>query len=158
MNPWLETAGIVLAAFAGVFAGGCFSRLRRWYWALGYAVGFGLLGILLLPRIDNTLVFQQPFFWLTASRVKFVVLCLAVTIGLTTPISRLPHKTERLLVIALMVIVVSWFCVLPFLFPALLEKKLSSMKPIFDTNGICYQSTNYTCGPASAVTALKRLG
>jgi len=29
---------------------------------------------------------------------------------------------------------------------------------MFDNNGVCRQTTNYTCGPAAAVTALGKLG
>ena len=158
MNAWIETIGIIIVALAGMFVGGFFSKLRQWYWILGYIIGFGIIGILLLPRLDASFSSTQSIFWLTASRVKFVLLCMAVTIGLTTPISRLPHKAEKVLTVTLMIIVVAWFCVLPILFPALLERKLSQIRPIFDSHGVCYQSTDYTCGPAAAVTALNKLG
>jgi predicted double-glycine peptidase len=47
---------------------------------------------------------------------------------------------------------------LPFLVPALIKERLSNLTTRLDSNGICYQSTDYTCGPAAAVTALRRLG
>jgi len=55
-------------------------------------------------------------------------------------------------------VVVTWFCVLPFLVPALIKDHLSSLTTRFDSNGICLQTTSYTCGPAAAVTALGKLG
>ena len=57
-----------------------------------------------------------------------------------------------------MAIVVVWFSVMPFLVPALIKEDLSNLKTTVNSSGICYQSTNYTCGPAAAVTALQRLG
>ena len=42
--------------------------------------------------------------------------------------------------------------------PALIKGHLLSITTRFDSNGICRQSTDYTCGPAAAVTALGKLG
>jgi predicted double-glycine peptidase len=53
---------------------------------------------------------------------------------------------------------VTWFSVLPFLVPALIKERLSNLQTKFDKNGVCRQTTGYTCGPAAAVTALGKLG
>jgi len=158
MNPWVETAGVVLIAVLGVFLGRVFSSLRKPYWLLGYFLPLILIAMLILVRCNNVLRFVQPFCWIAAGRVKFVILSLAVTMGLTVPLSRLPRKCERLLVCILMAVVVTWFSVLPFLVPALIKNHLSNIKTRLNSNGICLQSTNYTCGPAAAVTALGKLG
>jgi hypothetical protein len=140
INPWFEITGVVLVALLGVFLGRVFSGFRKPYWLLGHFLGFVLIVILALARYYNALYFIRPFSWVTTGRVQFVILSLAVTMGLTTPLSRLSHRYEKLLVCVLMAVVVTWFCVLPFL------------------NGICLQTTSYTCGPAAAVTALGKLG
>ena len=158
MNPWFETAGVVLIAVLGVFLGRVFSGLRKPYWLLGYFLPLALITILILVRCNNVLRFVQPFCWLAAGRVKFVILSLAVTMGLTVPLSRLPRKCERILVYILMAGVVTWFSILPFLVPALIKNHLSNIKTRLGSNGICFQTTDYTCGPAAAVTALGRLG
>ncbi len=150
--------GVVLVAVLGVFLGRVFSGLRKPYWAAGYCLGLVLIVILALARYCNELYFIWPFSWVTTGRVQFVILSLAITVGLTTPLSRLPHKYEKLLVCILMAVVVSWFCVLPFLVPALIKDHLSNLTTRFDSNGICLQTTKYTCGPAAAVTALRKLG
>ncbi len=46
----------------------------------------------------------------------------------------------------------------PFLSPLLSDPELETMITHFDQNGVCLQSTGYNCGPASAVTALRKLG
>ncbi len=158
INPWFETTCVVLVALSGVFLGRVFSRFRKPYWAVGYFLGFVLIMILALARYYNVLYFIWPFSWITTGRVQFVILSLAVTIGLTAPLSRLPHKYEKLLVYISMAMVVTWFCVLPFLVPALIKDHLSNLTTKFDSNGICLQTTSYTCGPAAAVTALGKLG
>ncbi len=158
MNPWVETAGVVLIAVLGVFLGRFFSGLRKPYWLLGYFLPLALITILVLIRFNNVLRFVQPFCWVATGRVKFVILSLVVTMGLTVPLSRLPRKCERIMVCVLMAGVVIWFSILPFLVPALIKNHLSNIKTRLDSNGVCFQTTDYTCGPAAAVTALGKLG
>ena len=158
VNPWIETAGVVLVAVLGVFLGRYFSGLRKSYWLLGYFLSLALIVMLVLVRCNNALYFIRPFSWIAGGRVKFVILSVAVTMGMTVLLSRLPRKCEKLLVCILMTVIVTWFLVFPFLVPALIKDHLSNIKTRLNAKGICFQSTNYTCGPASAVTALGRLG
>jgi len=158
MNPWLETLCVILVALLGVLLGWAFSRLRQPYWISGYLISLLLIAVLVTARFANPSLCTSFFDWLTATRAKFVLLSLAATIGITTPFSRLPHKFEKLAVSILLAIVVTWFSVLPFLVPALIKDYLSNLKTRIDPEGNCFQSTNYTCGPAAAVTALGKLG
>jgi hypothetical protein len=158
VSPWLETIGIILVALLGVFLGKVFSRPRKAYWIAGYFLSFLLILFLVITRYSNSLAFVPLFVWITAGRVKFVIFSLAVTMGLTTPLSRLPYKFEKVAIYILMVVVVVWFSVLPFLVPALIEDHLANLTTRLDSNGICFQTTDYTCAPAAAVTALRKLG
>ena len=47
---------------------------------------------------------------------------------------------------------------MPFAAPIFNHKELAAMTTWIDANGVCRQSAGYTCGPASAVTALRLLG
>ncbi|HCO92794.1 MAG TPA: hypothetical protein DIU00_02395 [Phycisphaerales bacterium] len=158
MNPWIETAGVILIALFGIFAGRVFSGFRKPWWVLGYILPAVLIGMLALVRLNGALYFVSPFSWIVAGRIRFVVLSLAVAMGLTVPLSRLPHKFEKLIVCNMMAMFVFWFSVLPFLVPALIKESLSNLRTQYDANGICLQTTYYTCGPAAAVTALGKLG
>jgi hypothetical protein len=158
MNPWLETLGVVLIAVFGVVAGRVFSRFQEPYWVLGYILPGVLIAMLAMLRFNSNLYFVSPFSWIAAGRVRYVVLSLAVAMGLTVPLSRLPYKFEKLIVCLLMAGFVIWFSVLPFLMPALIKDRLSNLQTKFDKEGVCRQTTDYTCGPAAAVTALGKLG
>jgi hypothetical protein len=158
MTPLLETVGVMLVALLGVLLGKLFSTFRKSYWTLGYFVPFILIAIIVLTRFNNALPFVPPFSWVTAGRARFIFYAFAVTMGLTTPISRLTRAFDKLIIGFLMVLVVVWFSVLPFIVPALIKEDLSNLKTTINSSGICYQSTDYTCGPAAAVTALGRLG
>ncbi len=158
MTPWVGTASVVLVALLGIFLGRWFSRIRSSYWLLGCCVPLVLIAMLVLTRYNNSLHFLQPFSWIAVGRARFITLSLAVSMGLTVPLSRLPHRFEQLAVCFLMAGFVVWFSVLPLLVPALIKDYLSNLSTRFDVNGICRQTTDYTCGPAAAVTALGKLG
>lgn len=159
MNPWLETIGVIFVALLGVLLGKLFSCFRKpYYWSWGYLVPFILIAMLVVTRFNHALPFVPPFSWVTAGRTRFIILAFAVTMGLTTPLSRLPRKFERITIGLMMAVVVVWFSVLPFLLPALIKDDLSNLETTVNSNGICFQSKAYTCGPAAAVTALRRLG
>jgi hypothetical protein len=157
MNPWLETIGVALVALLGMIIGRAFSKIQRPFWTMGYFVSLALIVVLATPRYANSWAFAPPLYWLTG-RIKFVVLCLAVTIGLTTPLSRLPRKCERIMICILMAVVVTWFSILPFLIPGLIKDYLLNLRTSVDSEGSCLQTTDYTCAPAAAVTALRKLG
>ena len=158
MNPWVETLGVATVALLGIYIGKKFSNLRNSLWVLGYFLALGLILILVMTRFANSLIFVPPFCWLTAGRTRFVVLGLAVTMGLATPLSRLPYKFEKAAVCILMALVVVWSSVLPFLVPVFIRDDLLGLKSMIDSEGLCYQTRDYTCGPAAAVTALRKLG
>lgn len=158
MNPWLETIGVILVALLGVFLGKLFSRPRKAYWIVGYFISFVLVLFMLITRYSNSLAFTPMLVGVTAGRLKFVLFSLAVTMGLTTPLSRLPYRFERAVIYVIMAVVVVWFAVLPFLVPALIQNQLANLTTMFDSNGVCFQTTDFTCAPAAAVTALGKLG
>lgn len=158
MNPWFETFIVTVAAIFGVISGKKLSLQKKSRWIWGYIISIAIIGLIVSANYFEKLQFISPLLWMTTSRVKFVVLALAVTVGLTTPLSKLPYKFEKVIIGFSMVIVVIWFCILPMLFPALLKNKLSNIKTRVDLTGLCYQTTDYTCGPAAAVTALGKLG
>ena len=158
MNPWLETIGVALTALLGIYLGRVFSSFRKPYWTLGYFIPLVPIAMLVTARYANSLAFVAPFSWTAIGRVRFVILSLTVTTGLVTPLSRLPHKYEKLMICIFMAVIVVWFSILPFLVPALIKGDLSNLSTRVDSNGICFQSRNYTCAPAAAVTALRKLG
>jgi len=89
---------------------------------------------------------------------KFAVFGFITTMVLTTPLSRVSQRRNRLMISALMVVIVFFMSLWPFLAPMINRDQLFHLETRFDRDGICLQTTDYTCGPASAVTALKKLG
>jgi hypothetical protein len=158
MNPWLETTAVTVLALLGIAVGWVFSRLKNPYWAWGYFIPLLLIAILLGATYISSQSLVSVLAWVSGGRARFIILCLAVTVGSMTLLGRLPRKLEKAFVFVLMVGVVTWSSVLPFLVPALIQDELAALKTNFDSNNICFQSTDYTCAPAAAVTALTKLG
>ena len=158
MAEYLETIGVAVLAVGGIFAGRAFSRLGRPYWVIGYAAPFLLFGIIALARWFEAFTFVPPFLWLTAGRREFVVLAFSCTTLLTTALTQLSIRRQRVLVSFFMVIAVVHFSILPFALPAILKGSHARLETVIDPNRVCIQGTTYTCGPAAAVTALDRLG
>lgn len=158
MDLWLETIGVFVVSILGVFLGKLFSRLGKPYWLCGYFLPLLFIAALLITKYSARVAFSPAFSWIAGGQARFIILSLAITIGLTTPLSRLPHRFERCIVYGLMVVIIASFSYSFLLAPALLKDELSNLKTKVDSSGICFQSRDYTCGPAAAVTALRRLG
>lgn len=158
MGLWIQTTGLVFSAVCGIAAGAFFSRFRRHYWLLGYALPMAMIGILLISRYCSWFAFAPPLSWIAAGRARFVVYAFVATMGLTAPFSRLPYRFEKAVVATLMALIVTCFSIIPFVAPIFFRDTLAHLTTRLDPDGICLQSTHYTCGPAAAVTALGELG
>jgi len=157
-SPWLESAAVALLAVGGFLLGRWFSGLPKRYWMLGYFLPLILVLLYGAAMRFPQLAFVPPVSWMVMGRNKFAVIGFIATMVLTTPLSRLPQKRSRIAVVVLMVVVVCVMSVWPFLAPAFNRGHLASLRTRLDADGICLQSNDYNCGPAAAVTALRKLG
>lgn len=149
---------MALLAVVGVLFGWWFSRLPKPYWALGYFTPLVLILLYGAAMRFPELGLVKPVSWMMMGRNKFAVIGFVATMVLTTPLSRLTQRRNRIAIGLLMVVVVGQMSVWPFLAPAFNRQHLASLKTHLDANGICQQSNDYNCGPAAAVTALRKLG
>lgn len=158
LQAWMETLGVAGLAVLGAGVGWWCSKRRGPWWLAAYFVSLLLVVATGLARRFPSLELQPPFAWLVAGRTEFVLGALVCTLLLTTPLSRLPNRRLRILIVVLMVAAVTQTSIVPFLSPAFNCRLLEGLKTTIDPEGVCLQSTDYTCGPAAAVTALRRLG
>lgn len=158
MNPWVEALAVGLLAVAGYWLGRWFSRLPQPYWMFGYFIPLALIVLYGIATRHPAFGFVAPVSWMMMGRNKFAVIGFIGTMVLTTPLSRLPKRRDRIFVTVLMVAIVWQMSVWPFLAPAFNRNYLANLKTQVDGDGICRQSNDYNCGPAAAVTALRKLG
>jgi hypothetical protein len=122
------------------------------------AVSFAVVGLILLSRqgvLWETLPVLRP---IAASRLRFVLLAFAVTLGLTAPLTQLRSYASRFITCLIMSFFIAILISFPFLGPALIQSDLAASQTRIDIDGVCRQSQPFTCGPAAAVTALNRFG
>ncbi len=158
MNLWLEAAFALMVAAAGVVLGRWFSRFRKPYWTFGYFIPLALVLIYAVAVHFPALFFTPPISWMMMGRKKFAFLGFVTTMVLTTPLSRVPKKRDRIMISILMAVIVFAVSVWPFIVPAFERNEIARLQTNIDANGICIQTTGFTCGPAAAVTALRKLG
>ena len=158
MGPWLETFAVALLAVMGVGLGLWFSRRPKPYWLLGYFIPLVLVVCYAAAARKPALSLVPPISWLVMGRNKFASIAVIATMVLTTPLSRIKPVRARALISILMGLVVIQMSLWPFLAPAFNRAHLAGLITQIDGNGICRQSNDYDCGPAAAVTALRKLG
>ena len=158
MNLWLAASVSLGCALAGVGLGWWFSRLRRPYWTIGYFIPVGLVFLFAVAFHVPALLFTPPVSWMLMGLRKFAVFGFVAAMVLTTPLSRLPKSRDRILVVVLMTANVFFLSLWPFFASMFDRDQLARLETNIGRDGVCLQTTDYTCGPASAVTALRKLG
>ena len=153
---WIETVGVLLLALAGIGIGRWFAK--KPYWILGFVIPFFFLAVIGIARYIPGLEFFAPVSWLMSGRSEFAAIAIITTMLLTTPLSRGGTYRLTILVYIFLTCIIVYFSVLPFLLPGIIRENLLGLKTRFDQKNVCLQSNGYNCGPAAAVTALRRLG
>ena len=158
MQPWLETIVIFILADIGVLLGLLTTKFKKRTWLISYIPPLLLIILIALTRHFYYLVFYPPFSWLTEGRTEYFVFSLTIPMIFSTLIPRLDILRQKIVLTIFVAISSFIFFVIPFISPMLIRKDLEIITTEFSYNGICLQSTNYTCGPAAAATALYQLG
>ncbi len=149
---------ILLLATVGVFTGRVCARMVKPCWILGYLLPLSVIGIIGLQKHYPWLDFVAPFSWIAGSKTKLLLLAFATPVLLVTPLERVQNRRLKWLGIIFLGAFLLQFCFLPVVLPIFNRAQLLSLKTDVDEDGVCLQRTGYTCGPAAAVTALRRLG
>ena len=152
MNPWLETLGVIGIVFIGLFAARVSSRLTMVF------IPFSLIFLIAIARFWTAISYSFPITYVTNTRARFVALAFAITMSMSCLIPRLKDPFAKVILSIVTAILVLCFSVCPFFASALIHKDLGKLNGSFNSQGICFQSRDYTCGPAAAATALKALG
>lgn len=159
MNAWFEILFSALSGAAGFTLGCLSSHLPGRRWLLGYLIPLAIISVYGVEIHFPSLLSSAPIVsWLTIGRKKFYLLGFVVAMVLASPLSRLSRKRDRAVIILFITATVFVGSIWPFLAPIFNRSQLAQLHTRFDASGVCLQSTGYTCGPAAAVTALRRLG
>jgi len=157
MRPWLETLGSLLLAAVGVWLGRRCSRMVGRRWLVGCLLPLLLIIAYALAMRMPALTVWLSNSWCMFGVTRFALVGFMIAVLLTTLASRLSVRRARILTLLLMATAVFAFSIWPYLASCLNRSYLKALQTKVDSNGVCRQSTRYTCGPAAAVTALRRL-
>jgi len=155
---WLEIAVSFIFALSGAASAYLVSKLKPPYWMLGYFVPLLLLLMIALARHYRILAFIPPLSWVMGTRLEYAFLGFLATAVLTAPLTRLSNIAWKTIAVTLAGIAIGFLSILPYYDPVECLDELKAIPTQIDENGVCSQHTGYTCGPASAVTALHALG
>ena len=142
MNPWLESLLCMLGSFAALFVAW---RIRSlclvWF-------GAGIVGIF------HALWNGPDLFHRTSGMTMSLAVPLVIGPLYRFPMSRF-LKYGITIASSLTILFSGW---MEFLAPALARGELRELKTLMSGQGVCLQTTDYTCGPAAAVTLLRMHG
>lgn len=153
----LETIGVLVLACLMAFAGWKITRREGKAWIVSFFLALPfVLFVILLNRIP-ILVYSTALAWVAQGRVEFMIMatCMPFIFGLLIP--RLSNKRQRFVVGLFVVIGTGYFIIMPFLDPVIVYAQMKDGKALM-IDDVYIQSTNFTCGAASAVTALRQFG
>ncbi|MBN2590302.1 MAG: hypothetical protein JXA96_10605 [Sedimentisphaerales bacterium] len=158
MHPWLETICVLILADIGVALGLLTTKYKKRIWLVCYLPPLILIILIALTRHFYRLVFYPPFSWLTEGRMEYVIFSITIPMIFSTLIPRLSLFRQKVILTIFVTIASVVFFVIPFISPILIRAELEKIETEFSEHGICLQTTNYTCGPAAAATALYQIG
>lgn len=150
----LETFGVFVLAVLAAWGGSKITQRKSRAWMVCFFLFFPpVIFVILLNRVP-ALVYSSVFSKLAQGRLEFVIMaiCLPFIFGLLVP--RLPVKRQQIVVGVFAAIGTSYFVIVPFLDPVFLYVKMKGTDTWIE-DGVCIQTTNSTCGAASAVTVLR---
>lgn len=94
-----------------------------------------------MARWVDALSFVAPFSWLVAGRTEYVLAGILITMVLTTPLSRVPSRRSRVMIVLFMAVVVVTIVGEVFLAPAFIRHQMAKLVTYMDHDGVCLQGT-----------------
>jgi predicted double-glycine peptidase len=155
----MEALAAALLVFgASGLLGWYIGRLRGRWWLLGYAVSMAIVVVLNVSRYVPSTLNTAAGQWLTGGRHDLWLIGIATIVGIVPCMHKVRPLRTRVLLGVFMAVLMLRSSVLPLVGPLLDRAEIANLPTVFDENDVCLQTTNYTCGPASLVTALRALG
>lgn len=158
MIDWLRIF-LLLAGLAAIFVTGvkC-RRFSRPVWASLFIIPVVLWILLRLSSYVPSLAFGfPPLTWCFSMRRPFLFSSFIIAFAIGIIIPQTPTRRLRILLFILMLVGLLYHFAIPNIGPLLVRGLLRNIHSTMD-NGVCLQSTSWTCGAASSVTALHTLG
>lgn len=158
MHEVLNALGVTVGAVLLAWLGHRLARMpgRAWMW--GWIVPLLVLYLAAFGLNFRKYAFMPPMCWLVGGWSRWIVIAWSASLTLGTLIAKLPRASTRRIIWFLCGVIILRTATLPFLSPLFSKSSLGCLTTTMDQDGVCIQGTPYSCGPAAAVTALRKLG
>jgi len=133
-------------------------RLRHRWWLVGYGVSMVIVVLLNVTRYVPNALNTAAAQWLMAGQKDLYLVGMAAIIGIVPCLHKVRPARTRVLLGVFMGVLLLRSSLLPLAGPLLDRGQLQGIPTVLDENNVCLQTTNYTCGPAALVTALRTFG
>lgn len=127
-------------------------------WIIGTLAAFGIMALSIPGFYSRELWFTPPFSWFILGTRKWLWLSTAFPLALCILATRASTVNLGWLLRVLSGAAVFRVGLLPAMAPLMAQESMRALKTTIGRDGVCIQSTGFTCGPAAAVTALRALG
>lgn len=155
----IQIFGVLGLSIAGVILGIYLSSLKSTFtWLASYGICLAFIGIMVAIRFNPEMEFKFPWQYLVAGRTEYALMGAVTAVLFTMFLTRLNQPREKLAIVLMIMAFIFYFSVLPFTVPAIMRNSNSELTTIVDHDGVCLQSNSYNCGPAAAVTVLRKRG
>jgi predicted double-glycine peptidase len=158
MHEVLNALGVTGVAVVLAWLGHRLARKRGRWWMWGWIVPLLTLYVAAFGLNFRKYAFMPPMSWLVGGWGRWMVIAWAASLTLGTLIGKLPRASTRRVLWFLCGVIILRTATLPFLSPLLSQSAFGCLTTTVDQDGVCLQGTPYSCGPAAAVTALRKLG
>lgn len=151
------TGALLIFAMSGLL-GWRIGRLRSRWWLIGYAISMAIVVVLNISRYVPSTLNMPAAQWLLAGRKDIFLIGIAAIIGIVPCLHKVRPLRTRVLLLLFMGVLLLRSSILPLVGPLLDRTQLEKLPSVIDENEVCLQTTDYTCGPAALVSALRALG
>jgi len=150
--------GALLIFCVSGFLGWRIGRLRGRWWLTGYVISLSIVVVLNVNRYIPSTLNTPAAQWLLASRKDLFLIGIAAILGIIPCMHKVQPFRTRILLALFMGVLLLRSSLLPLAGPLIDRAELQSLPNVIDGNEVCIQTTNYTCGPAALVSALRAFG
>jgi len=117
-----------------------------------------LVGLVILGHRSTRLAFWPPVMWATGANWNPLLMTAAIAVMFAALVVRLPAKRSRPATVLAMGAMLLHYGLMPAALPLMVRPALAAAATRLDSHEICLQAHAYSCGPAAAVTCLRRVG
>jgi len=139
------------------FLGWKIGRLRGRWWLVGYGLSMLIVVALNVNRYVPSTLNTATGRWLLVGQKDLLLIGIAAMLGIIPCLHKVQPLRTRILLCVFMGALMLRSSVLPILGPMLDRAELKNLPTVIDQDNVCLQTTNYTCGPAALVSALRAL-